>query len=329
MLRGLTVARGASTGPASTRFVRGRHVAVHRANRSPALVHPADRHRHARPRRRPVGTSGGPALTGPRERTVVTPALHIRPASARSRTAGPFDTLRAGLKGSSAVRNGQPVPSSSPSRSRCRRARRSAPRTRAAAAGKVLTRRSRRPLDADLLQWIVPIAGHRRRPVRPLPRAGRPVARQGHRQAMQDVGDTIHEGAVAFIRRQYTTIAILALVGAVIIGIVIGSSRRPKSPTCPSSPVCRSAIMTAFAFLVGAACSMARGHHRHVHQRPLQRADRGGRPAQPRRGRPGRDARRRRLGLPRRRPVAARRLGHLHALRRPSSATSPSPRRRS
>jgi K(+)-stimulated pyrophosphate-energized sodium pump len=41
-------------------------------------------------------------------------------------------------------------------------------------------------------------------------------------QAMQDVGDIIREGADAFVKRQYTTIAVLALVGAVVIGLVIG-----------------------------------------------------------------------------------------------------------
>ena len=50
---------------------------------------------------------------------------------------------------------------------------------------------------------------------------------------MQAVAGTIFEGAVAFIRRQYTTIAHPAIVGAVIIGIVIalvetqGRRRRP------------------------------------------------------------------------------------------------------
>ena len=38
---------------------------------------------------------------------------------------------------------------------------------------------------------------------------------------MQDVADTIREGADAFIRRQYTTIGLLALFGAVVIGLVI------------------------------------------------------------------------------------------------------------
>ncbi|NJL17422.1 MAG: hypothetical protein HC938_09695 [Nitrospira sp.] len=40
-------------------------------------------------------------------------------------------------------------------------------------------------------------------------------------QAMQDVASTIQEGASAFIRRQYTTIFVLAVVGAVVIGLAI------------------------------------------------------------------------------------------------------------
>ena len=39
---------------------------------------------------------------------------------------------------------------------------------------------------------------------------------------MLEVHRTINEGAVAFLRRQYTTIGILAVVTAVIIGILIG-----------------------------------------------------------------------------------------------------------
>jgi len=47
------------------------------------------------------------------------------------------------------------------------------------------------------------------------------LARDTGTPEMQAVAGTIFEGAVAFIRRQYTTIAILAVVGAVVIGIVI------------------------------------------------------------------------------------------------------------
>ena len=58
---------------------------------------------------------------------------------------------------------------------------------------------------------------------------------------MQDVAGTIFEGAVAFIRRQYTTIFILAVVGAVVIGVVITVVETPGGRGRPSRwPACRS-----------------------------------------------------------------------------------------
>ena len=42
------------------------------------------------------------------------------------------------------------------------------------------------------------------------------------------------------------------------------TGRRRRALVSPGSPI---AIMTGVAFLVGAACSMVAGHHRHVHQR--------------------------------------------------------------
>jgi K(+)-stimulated pyrophosphate-energized sodium pump len=77
-------------------------------------------------------------------------------------------------------------------------------------------------------------------------------------EAMQDIAGTIFEGAVAFIRRQYQTIALLAIGGAVVIGLVI--------TVVEGQEVADTSIFgfdlgwrTAFAFLVGAACSMASG----------------------------------------------------------------------
>ncbi len=77
--------------------------------------------------------------------------------------------------------------------------------------------------------------------------------------AMQDVGGTIYEGAVAFIRRQYTTIAVLAVVGAVIIGVVIGLIETADVADVPKLAGMPIGIMTGVAFIVGAACSMASG----------------------------------------------------------------------
>src|SRR4029078_11127328 len=47
------------------------------------------------------------------------------------------------------------------------------------------------------------------------------LARDTGTKEMEDVAGTIFEGAVAFIRRQYTTIGILAIVGAFVIGAII------------------------------------------------------------------------------------------------------------
>jgi len=76
--------------------------------------------------------------------------------------------------------------------------------------------------------------------------------------AMQDIAGTILEGAVAFIRRQYQTIALLALGGAIVIGLVIGLV---ESPDVAETSISGFDLgwRTGLAFLVGAACSMASG----------------------------------------------------------------------
>jgi K(+)-stimulated pyrophosphate-energized sodium pump len=76
---------------------------------------------------------------------------------------------------------------------------------------------------------------------------------------MQAVAGTIFEGAVAFIRRQYTTIFGLAVVGAILIGVVIAIVETPEVADVPSMAGVPIGIMTAFAFFVGALCSMASG----------------------------------------------------------------------
>ena len=78
-------------------------------------------------------------------------------------------------------------------------------------------------------------------------------------EAMQDVAGTIYEGAVAFIRRQYTTIALLALVGAVIIGAIIAAIENSAQVAGTDVFGVELGVRTGIAFLVGAACSMASG----------------------------------------------------------------------
>src|SRR6476619_6516776 len=111
---------------------------------------------------------------------------------------------------------------------------------------------------ADALLWLIPIAG-----IVAILFAGylaRDVlSRDQGTQAMQDVAGTIFEGAVAFIRRQYTTIGIIAVFAAVIIGAVIAVVESPDVADVQSMAGLPIGLMTGVAFLVGAACSMASG----------------------------------------------------------------------
>ena len=62
---------------------------------------------------------------------------------------------------------------------------------------------------------------------------------------MQEVAALIFEGAMAFLNRQYRTIAVFALVAAVILGVLIGGLANDPG----------HGVRTAIAFLVGAFCS--------------------------------------------------------------------------
>ena len=85
------------------------------------------------------------------------------------------------------------------------------------------------------------------------------LARDTGTPEMQAVAGTIFEGAVAFIKRQYTTISILAVVGAVLIGALIAWVETPEVADVPSMAGLPIGIMTGIAFLVGAICSMLSG----------------------------------------------------------------------
>jgi K(+)-stimulated pyrophosphate-energized sodium pump len=110
----------------------------------------------------------------------------------------------------------------------------------------------------ELITWVIPFAGIAAVAFA-LYLARDVLSRDKGPQAMQDVADTIREGADAFVKRQYTTIALLALVGAVIIGLVISIVETKDVADVPSLAGPPIGIMTAIAFLVGAACSMASG----------------------------------------------------------------------
>ncbi|HEX8036263.1 MAG TPA: sodium-translocating pyrophosphatase [Ktedonobacterales bacterium] len=70
---------------------------------------------------------------------------------------------------------------------------------------------------------------------------------------MRKVSDAIFAGAQAFLRRQYQTIAALAAVAAVVIGVVLALVTGGSNPAL-------TGIKTAIAFLIGAFCSGVAGY---------------------------------------------------------------------
>ena len=112
-------------------------------------------------------------------------------------------------------------------------------------------------MDPSLLQAFIPIAG--------LIAIGFAIflardvlSRDTGTKEMMDVSATINEGAVAFIKRQYMTIGLLALAGSVVIFAII--SLLETATVADTSHVgVDIGIRTGGAFLIGAACSMACG----------------------------------------------------------------------
>ncbi|MEO8456283.1 MAG: sodium-translocating pyrophosphatase [Chloroflexota bacterium] len=87
---------------------------------------------------------------------------------------------------------------------------------------------------------------------------------------MQDVSAMIFEGAMAFLKRQYTTIAILAVVTAVAIGLIVGAVSDGvreilydgTTITYGKTEVSQwtEGLLTSIAFLLGAGCSALAGY---------------------------------------------------------------------
>ena len=73
--------------------------------------------------------------------------------------------------------------------------------------------------------------------------------------AMQKVADAIFKGAMAFLNRQYRTIASLAIVAAIIVALVLGLLGQGTEADKISL-----AWHTAIAFLIGALCSGVSGY---------------------------------------------------------------------
>jgi K(+)-stimulated pyrophosphate-energized sodium pump len=119
-------------------------------------------------------------------------------------------------------------------------------------------------MDASALQLLIPIAGIAA-VLFALYLARDVLSRDKGPQAMQDIGDIIREGADAFIKRQYTTISVLAVGAAVVITVVISLVETPSVADVPelseggvpfATPI---GILTGVAFLVGAIASMLSG----------------------------------------------------------------------
>ena len=107
------------------------------------------------------------------------------------------------------------------------------------------------------INWIIPIAGIAA-VIYALLLARNVLAHDKGPQAMQDVAATIYEGAVAFIRRQYITIAILGVAGAVIVGAVIAVVETQEVADTSVDGI-DLGVRTGFGFLVGGSWSMASG----------------------------------------------------------------------
>jgi K(+)-stimulated pyrophosphate-energized sodium pump len=104
--------------------------------------------------------------------------------------------------------------------------------------------------------WIVPIAGVLAI-IFALSLVVNVLRRDAGTKQMQVIGGTILEGAMAFLRRQYTTIGVLALFTAVIIGALVGLLRGAEG--IEGMTPFGIAWHTAVAFIVGAFCSAISG----------------------------------------------------------------------
>jgi len=104
--------------------------------------------------------------------------------------------------------------------------------------------------------WVVPIAGVIAI-IFAFGLAVNVLRRDAGTKKMQEIGDTILEGAVAFLKRQYTTIGVLSLFTAVIIGVIVGLLRGAEG--VEGVGPFGIAWRTAVAFIVGAFCSAISG----------------------------------------------------------------------
>jgi K(+)-stimulated pyrophosphate-energized sodium pump len=104
--------------------------------------------------------------------------------------------------------------------------------------------------------WVVPIAGVIAI-LFALYLAYDVLRRDAGTQKMQDIGGTILEGAMAFLKRQYGTIGMLSILVAIIVGALVGFLRGAEG--IPGMTSVGIAWRTGVAFLAGAFCSSVSG----------------------------------------------------------------------
>ena len=96
--------------------------------------------------------------------------------------------------------------------------------------------------------WIVPVVGI----ATVLFAAGlawNVLKRDSGTPEMQRIAGMIFEGAMAFLRRQYQTIAMLSVVTAVVVGLIVGYFDEST----------KTGVLTGVAFMIGAICSAIAG----------------------------------------------------------------------
>ena len=120
------------------------------------------------------------------------------------------------------------------------------------------------------LTWLIPLAGVAAI-LYALWLARDVLSRDPGTPAMQEIGGMIFEGAMAFLRRQYRTIAVFALLTAVAIGLIVGLISEGVKDIILNQDneleygeveVSRwtEGLLTSIAFLAGAFCSGLAGY---------------------------------------------------------------------
>ncbi|MFC1980763.1 sodium/proton-translocating pyrophosphatase, partial [Chloroflexota bacterium] len=99
--------------------------------------------------------------------------------------------------------------------------------------------------------WIVPIAGVLTI-IFAVFMARNVLSRPTGTPKMKEIGDIIFQGAWAFLKRQYSTIAMYSIVIAIIIGVLVGVLGGTEVKGMSAVEI---GWRTSVAFLIGALCS--------------------------------------------------------------------------